>query len=215
MVLSKKLLSAFLIFSRSELKLNYSCFSDSVAFEMLVFIAMFRLKYLNYFITVYTMPTNKRTVNLQKKKLFESSKNCKKVDDLFKNKSSVTTNVSVEVEREKEIVNENEISNENLPYENLADENILDLSTRISEISINDFNDCVNTNINDALKHKLLSQDFTPDVGYEFPHQIETGRIRKFSLDYLKKYTRLIYSKQACGAFCRVCVLFCKSKKIN
>ena len=172
MVLSKKLLSAFLIFSRSELKLNYSCFSDSVAFEMLVFIAMFRLKYLNYFITVYTMPTNKRRVDLQKKKLVESSKSCKKVDDLFKNKSSVTTNVSVEVEREKEIVNENEIGNEisnkNLADENLADENILDLSTRISEISINDFIDCVNTNINDALKHKLLSQDFTPDVGYEF-----------------------------------------------
>ena len=34
-------------------------------------------------------------------------------------------------------------------------------------------------------------------------------------MDNLKKYTWLIYSKQACGAFCRVCVLFCKSKKIN
>ena len=143
------------------------------------------------------------------KERFESAKGCKSLTELFKvantNESSKTVDSAVDIEIEPEIYQDD--TSFDLPLR-LDESFIID-----SSVSVIDFNECLNLNITDEVKNKLLTQDFTPENDYEFPAETSSGTVRYFLKDYLKQYSWLIYSKEACGAFCRYCVLFCKNKK--
>jgi hypothetical protein len=160
------------------------------------------------------MPTKEKLEETKKKKLLESSKNCKKIDDLFKNNNQPNKpgeTCSSTIPTTSYTATEVLVENGDKEIEDEADDI---LNNNLSKLStVNDFNECLYLNICDSLKYKLLSQDFTPEKDYEFPTQIESGSVRKFSTDYLKNHNWLIYSKQACGAFCRYCVLFSTTKK--
>ena len=157
------------------------------------------------------MPSEARLLNLKKKGLKESAKGCKSLTELFKvantNESSKAVDSAVDIEIEPEEIYQDDTSFD-LPLR-LDESLIID-----SSVSVIDFNECLNLKITVENKNKLLTQYFTPENDYEFPAETSSGTVRYFLKDYLKQY-RLIYSKEACGAFCRNCVLFCKNKKFN
>lgn len=65
-----------------------------------------------------------------------------------------------------------------------------------------------NAGLPEGLKYLLLKQPWKPSASYNFPVSVESGRNRKFKLEWLDRFPWLVYSSAKEGAFCKYCVLF-------
>lgn len=70
-------------------------------------------------------------------------------------------------------------------------------------------------NIDNDLKVKILRSTLIPAKNYSYPKTICGNQTRKFTPEWLKKYSWLAYSQSSDGVFCKTCVIFLYSQCVG
>lgn len=83
------------------------------------------------------------------------------------------------------------------------------------EVLSTDIGDAVDGPVSNRNKYNLLTQNWTPPKGYEYPTRKQGSHTRRFQHTWLTNHSWLAYSKRKDGAFCKWCVLFAREVETN
>jgi len=121
-----------------------------------------------------------------------------------KSDENIVSSVNI-VSSENNELSENTVSKENVQLQEVVDD---EESFNQEIIQANDIRFYDPVKMNDEEKLNAISKIQNPDLDFEFPQSIKSGRKLRFSRKWIQTYSWIFYSKSCDGVFCKFCYFF-------